>query len=276
MMNSIHWDRFTVVGFLALGLGLVLVLASGGYQGRPATAAGSTPDLAMAIDVNGGGDDCDTKASTGSIGATCTVTVGQQFTMKGSIDKVAGLPGTMGYVVFQYRFLYTNPGLTRNDRAGSGEVGPDSLPGVPNFWGLSCSPNTEGDAAGNYYVDCWGPGTKSMYTGTLVEVDFTCATAGMRTITMNDADTYVHNQSHGNTPLDTEGDEVLTINCVAAPTGSVGGIAELPNAAGAPLDANGGGSGAGAWLIAVLAAAASAGAVALASAGWYARRRWYR
>ncbi|MGB2693824.1 MAG: hypothetical protein WBD55_01405 [Dehalococcoidia bacterium] len=269
MMNSIQRRRITVVGFLALGLGLVLVLASGGYQGRPANAAGSTPDLAMAIDVNGGGDDCDTKASTPSIGATCTVTVGQQFTLKGSIDKVAGLPGTGGYVVFQYRFLYTNPGLTRNNRTSPPEVG------SPTYWGIACSPNTEGDAPGNYYVDCWGPGTKSMYTGKLVEVDFTCATAGMRTITMNDADTYVHNDSHGNTPLDTEGDEVLTINCVAA-SAAVGGFAELPNAAGAALDADAGGSGTAMWLIAVLAAVASAIAVGAGSAGWYARKRWYR
>ena len=258
---------------------LAVVLTLGwGPNGQPVEAAGTTPDLAMAIDVGGGGDDCDTRASTGSIGTTCTVTVGSQFTMRGEVDSIAGLPGTGGYLVFQFRFMYTNPGLTRNDRAGSGEVGPDSLPGVPNFWGLSCSPNTETDPGGNYYVDCWGPGTKSMYLGKLVEVDFTCATAGTRTITMDDASSYIHNDTHGSTPLDKEGNEVLTINCTQPPTptptptpSSVGGIAELPEVDGAPLDAAAS-SGPNAVVLTSIAAAA-AGGIALGGAAWYARRR---
>lgn len=279
MMNWLHWRRFQSLALrmsALLGLAMALGLLAAHEGNRTVQAAGAAPDLSMTIDVGGGGDDCDTRASTPSIGATCTVTVGNMFTLKGNIDKVAGLPGTGGYIVFQYQFMYTNPGLTRNNRAGSGEVGPDAGAGVPTFWknmvagaDIPCAPNGEVDGAGSYYVDCWGPGTKSSYTGRLVEVDFTCATAGARTITMQDAATYVHNDSHGNTPPDVDGDEVLTINCT---TPSVGGIAEPPGVAAAPLDASTSPD-SHAWLIATLAAAASVGVVAFGGAAWYARRR---
>lgn len=52
----------------------------------------------------------------------------------------------------------------------------------------------------------------------------------------------------------------------------VGGVAELPEAAGAPLQATGS-SGGNAGLIAGLIAAVVAGAVALGGAAWYVRRR---
>lgn len=54
--------------------------------------------------------------------------------------------------------------------------------------------------------------------------------------------------------------------------GGVGGVAELPEAAGAPLQATGS-SGGNAGLIAGLIAAVVAGAVALGGAAWYVRRR---
>ncbi len=57
--------------------------------------------------------------------------------------------------------------------------------------------------------------------------------------------------------------------CVA---GAVGGIAELPAVAGAPLE-SGGGSGAGAGVVAGVAAAV---VVLVGGAAWYARRRWLR
>lgn len=214
--------RFRIWGLalplLALG---ALVLWNANHDGeQPAEAAGSAPDLAIAIDVdNNSSDDCDTRASTG-MGTKCTVPVGNMFTMKGAIDKVAGLPNTGGYIVFQFTFAYTNPGLTRNNR-----VEPAREVGNPTYWQVpvapgtpaTCAPNGESDSAGSYYVDCW-QGTKSMYVGKLVEVDFTCATAGTRSITMQDATTYVHNDQHGNTPPDIDVDETLTINCQGAPT----------------------------------------------------------
>ena len=55
--------------------------------------------------------------------------------------------------------------------------------------------------------------------------------------------------------------------------GGVGGVAELPEGAGAPLQETGS-SGSNAGLIAGLIAAVVAGAVALGGAAWYARRRW--
>ena len=240
-------------------LGLLAAFCSAHYGSGSAEAALGAPDLAIAIDVNGGGDDCDTRASTGSIGTTCNVSVGNMFTVRGHVDKVAGLPNTGGYLVFQFQFLYTNPGLTRNNRTGSGEVGPDAGPGAPTFWGpdVPCSPNGETDGAGSYYVDCWST-TKSMYTGKLVEVDLTCATAGMRTITMQDAGTYLHNDVHGSTPPDVDGDEILTINCTAG--AAVGGLTELTDATGAaPLAAEEASSSLSIALMAGLAALGAAG-----------------
>ena len=54
--------------------------------------------------------------------------------------------------------------------------------------------------------------------------------------------------------------------------GAVGGIAELPEVAGTPLDATGSSDG-NAGLFAGIIAAVVAGAVALGSAAWYVRRR---
>ena len=52
----------------------------------------------------------------------------------------------------------------------------------------------------------------------------------------------------------------------------VGGIAELPDAAGAPLEApDSSGSSIGMWV--VVAAGVVGGALALGGAGWYVRRR---
>jgi hypothetical protein len=213
--------RFRAWGLLAfpvMALAAVLLVNASDRGEPPAEAAGAAPDLAIAIDVdNNGTDDCDTRASTAA-GTKCNVGVGNMFTVKGAIDKVAGLPGTGGYIVFQFTFGYTSPGLTRNNR-----VEPAREVGNPTYWEVTpgtpavCAPNGESDGAGTYYVDCW-QGTSSMYTGKLVEVDFTCASAGSRSVTMQDAGTYVHNEFHGNTPLDVDGDETLTINCGTPPT----------------------------------------------------------
>ncbi len=58
-------------------------------------------------------------------------------------------------------------------------------------------------------------------------------------------------------------------------TQAVGGIAELPDAAGTPLEATGTSSD-NAGVVASVAAAAIAGVVALGGAAWYTRRRWLR
>ena len=53
----------------------------------------------------------------------------------------------------------------------------------------------------------------------------------------------------------------------------VGGIAELPEVAGAPLEAPGS-SGPSASVLTIVAAAVAAAALALGGVTWYARRRW--
>ena len=53
----------------------------------------------------------------------------------------------------------------------------------------------------------------------------------------------------------------------------VGGLAELPEVAAAPLETQGA-SGPSAGVLAAVAAGATAGVIALGSAAWYASRRW--
>lgn len=257
---------------LAMGAALLLSFWSGGHHRAQATSAGAT-DLALAIDVNNDGtDDCDTRPSTG-LGSTCNVLTGSMFTVRGYLDKLANdLPGSGGYIVFQFTFGYTSPGLTRNNR-----VSPAKEVGNPTYWQVTpavpavCAPNTETDGAGSYYVDCW-QSTKSMYQGKLVEVDFTCSsTVGVRTITMQDAGTYLHDQNHGAVPDVDPLEESLTINCASG----VGGIAAVPDVGAAPLQA-GDSAGLSAGLLAGGIGGAAAVVVALGGAAWYARRRWAR
>ena len=68
-----------------------------------------------------------------------------------------------------------------------------------------------------------------------------------------------------NTPVDVTGLTVLVFE-------PVGGIAELPEVAGVPLEAPGS-SDSNTGLLAGIAAAIAAGTVALGGAAWYARRR---
>ena len=67
----------------------------------------------------------------------------------------------------------------------------------------------------------------------------------------------------------------FSIFLLTEPTGGVGGIAELPEVAGAPLDIPGESSGNMGVLVG-LAASSAAGLLALGGVAWYARRRWQR
>ena len=53
----------------------------------------------------------------------------------------------------------------------------------------------------------------------------------------------------------------------------IGGVAELPEVTGTPLETTGS-SGSSTGLLAGIVAAIAAGTVALGGAAWYARRRW--
>ena len=65
------------------------------------------------------------------------------------------------------------------------------------------------------------------------------------------------------------------VRTVGAKPPPVGGIADLPEVAGTPLE-TGGSSGPSTTLLASLAGAIAAGTLALGGAAWYARRRWAR
>jgi hypothetical protein len=232
-------------------------------QDRPARAVGSTPDLAMSIDVNGGGDDCDTRPSTGSIGTTCAVAVGAMFTVKGHVDSFTGISGTGGYGGIGFQFNHS-AGLTLLQRSMVTELGPGGSP----FW-PDCGSRSETKPSGGYRAECHAGIGNSMFLGKVVEQDYECATAGSRTVTLDDAGTVLYNSGHVADNSDKEGDEVLTISCVVV---SVGGVAELPDLTGDSLEERGGGA-ANAGLVAGAAAAALAGALALGGVAWQARRR---
>lgn len=185
-------------------------------------ATGPTMDHAISIDVDGGGDDCDTRASTG-IGATCNVPVGNMFTVKGFVDGWKGISGAgTGYGGIRFRNNHS-AGLTLNQRAMVLEMG------SPSYW-PPCSGPSESKPAGGYQVECHQFGSPSTYIGKVVEVDYTCTMAGAQTVTMQDANTFFYDTpGHAIDNSDAEGDEVLTINCISA----VGGIARLPYASGA-------------------------------------------
>ena len=108
-----------------------------------------------------------------------------------------------------------------------------------------------------------------------MEVDFTCTefpgsqesvtlVHGVPTGDNPVGDTYLVDDALGE--LAEDDSESLTINCIPP----VGGIAELPDVAAAPVEA-GGSSGPG---VALVAAIAGAVVIALSGAAWYARRWW--
>jgi hypothetical protein len=213
--------RRTIQGSLLLA---VLVAAAGLLavvdRGDGAQASGTAPELSIEIDVDGGGADCDTRPSTGSIGTGCTVPVGGSFTVRTHIDTFAAPPPSTGYIVFQVRLLYSTTGLDLLNRTGAGELG------TPMYWNLPCNlsqaevPN-DGSDTGNYFIDCWnsGPGVSLLERdesdndpdGKLVEVDFACTSAGQRFMTLDDS-SQLHNQNHASL-FEKDADETLLINC---------------------------------------------------------------
>jgi hypothetical protein len=190
---------------------------------RASEAASGGPDISLSIDVAGGSDDCDTRPATFT-GATCVVPVGQQFVVKGNVDSAAGLPDIdgdtqHGYAGFQFRLLHS-AGLALNNPPGT-----DTELGFPAPFWPDCSSDARGDAESGerYDVVCFSSGAESLFLSSVVEVTYTCSSAGAQTLTMDDTGSYIHNDGHGNLPLDKEGDEALTVNCAGTPV--VGGIA---------------------------------------------------
>lgn len=256
----------TPVLLAAIAVTLALLLGWAQHAGQRAAAAGSTPDLAISIDVGGGGDDCDTRASTAGIGTKCNVTVGSMFTVKGHVDSFTGISGTGGYGGIRFRFNHSS-GLTLKNRSAETELGPSGSPYWPD-----CSSRSETKPTGGYQAECHTAGPTSMFLGRVVEVDYNCTMSGTRTITMEDANTFLFNSAHAIDNSDKEGDEVLTINCVAP----VGGIAELADVDDTTPLAQPDSSDSNAGVMAAIAAGAAAVLGALGGAVVYARRRWLR
>jgi hypothetical protein len=243
----------------------MLVLSWDSRGARPVEALAGGIDVAISIDVDGGGDDCDTRVSTG-IGSTCTVN--GPFTVKGHVDSYTGISGTGGFGGISFHFNHS-AGLTLNNRSAQTELGPTVSP----YWS-ACALRTESKPAGGYEAVCHTSGASSLPAVPLkvVEVDYSCTTAGSQMVTMVDATTFLYNSGHSPDNSDKEGDEVLTIICTAA---SVGGIAEAPEVASMPL-AEPDPSGTNTGLLAGVAAAAAASVVMVSGAAWYARKRWLR
>lgn len=254
------------ISTILIALGLLLGLSWEGNERHPAQAAGSTPDLAISIDTNGGGDDCDTRASTAGIGTTCTVSIGDYLTVKGHIDGYTGISGTGGYGGVRMQFSYTQ-GLELKPRTTTTEMGPAGTP----FW-PECSSRSEVWNNGEYFpwayiAECHTAGPASTYLGKFVEADFKCQTPGSWYVTLADSNSYLYNSAHTPFTADKEGDEVLTINCV---TSAIGGVTEL--AVGDGLASAKGEDGTHSARGAVLATAAVALLCALGGGAWFARR----
>ena len=110
----------------------------------------------------------------------------------------------------------------------------------------------------------------------LANFSYRCTSAGTQTITLlsaaqsgNGSQYYTPDSSviAAKTKVGDNADQI-TIDC-----GAVGGVAELPEVAGTPLEATDS-SGSNTGLIAGIVAAIAAGSATLGGAAWYARRRW--
>ena len=151
---------------------------------------------------------------------------------------------------------------------GSGSVSIDTGTNLLK-WSVSWNGLTDAATAGHFH----GPAAPGAGAGIQVPIDHTTnPSIGSMTITnAQEADLLAHLW-------------YLNIHTAACLGGeirgqvlqqSIGGIAELPEVAGTPLDATGSSGGSAGLFVGVIAAAV-AGAVALGRAAWYARRRRQR
>ncbi len=255
-------SRLLRVGLLAPILAAGVLTFSRDHESVPHIDAQETVDLSIAVDGAG----CDTK---GVNPTRCKVAASSLFTVIVSINDVSLVDADMdtkaGYLGMQARLNYS-AGLTLKQRAGTSEV----------VW-PDCGFAYEEQLAQEYMAGCATNigANESVFTGQVVAVDFTCSTLGSETVSMvhgvpdvgnTVGDTHILDELAGE--LAEAGSESLTIHCV-----SVGGIAELPEVAGMPLETPGS-SGTSTTVLASVAGAVATGILALGSAAWYARRRW--
>jgi hypothetical protein len=242
------------------------LMALGGGQ---AHANGPTVDFYIEVASAG----CDTDGGS----TTCNVDVGTTFTVSTYIDSFS-LPDndtdtTNGYVGFQVRLNHSS-GLTRNERAGTGEL--------DGFW-PECAFALENPGSGTYGGGCISgyipPLAESTFTGKVMEVDYDCTaspSAG-HTVTMvheaPGASYIMDDATPGQAVVDPDASETLTINCKEPTAGPVGGIVQMQVGGSDSPASLAGDSGSSSPLYAALAGAAAAGALAATAGAWYARRR---
>ncbi len=237
---------------LLVGLLVVAVMLGWGFGASQAQAKPAlTPDVDFSIGVVADG------CKTGTGDTTCDVGAGDTFTVSVFVDSFFTTTGR--YRAIDAR-LDESAGLTYQSRAGTGEI--------IGVW-PSCGVCTEDESGlpGTYRVSGFIPSAGlSTATGVVVEVDYKCS-SGSQTVTLvhGTSDTHLRDEN-GFTALDTDSDEVLTIDC-----GAVGGIVDL--LAGGDSPAEGSATSYSDYTLAIAAAAAGA-VLALAAGGWYARRRW--
>ncbi len=254
-MKSLRLPR---VGLAALVLAVVAL--TWGHESTPHVEAQGTVDFSIAVDGAG----CDTK---GVNPTRCKVAASSQFAIIVSINDLSLVDADMdtkaGYLGMQVHLTFS-AGLTLKQRAGTSEV----------LW-PDCAFSYEEELAQEYMAGCATNigANESVFIGQVVAVDFTCSTLGSETVSMVHGvpdignpvgDTHILDELAGE--LAEAGSESLTIHCV-----SVGGITELPEVAGTPLEP-GGTAGIGLGLLAGMAAVI-AGTLALSGAAWYGWRR---
>jgi len=269
--------------WLVLLLTVVAALAAEAVGASSVEAGPDTPDIYIEV---AGAADCTTNRQPPPQGpgdARCSVAVGRSFTVRGYVSSIAGLPDlnqdtSAGYAGLQFRLVYSD-GLIVEDRPGDTELGP---PGQP-YW-PDCSLPLGGTMPGSVQHGCLVEGaSSSTFLGKVLEVGFNCAVAGQQAITLANAFSYVHDEFHGSA-AEGDGDEVLTIDCVAgsdepsepdpaAPDPSLLQPAQpdgegLPTAGSGPAEGNG-----GSGLILGLAAGVVAVAAAVIGGGILLARR---
>jgi hypothetical protein len=228
-----------VLPLVAVGMAMALFLSLGNSDRAEALGTPS-PDIIIAIDQgNNGSTDCDTDPGTAGIGAKCTFSTGDSFTLDTRLQTLTGLPDNdmdtkTGYNSFDESVLYSVPTLVRNDRPLTGEVvGPTcgiAAENTANEDGLPPDDEIEHSCV-------LGVGANEQtFLGTVFENDFTCDEQGVASITLRHGgptDSHVTDDA-GNISNDQNqkgADEVLTVNC-APPAATIGVNVSETNVAG--------------------------------------------
>jgi uncharacterized repeat protein (TIGR01451 family) len=199
--------RFLALAAVVAAVALVFALTAG-RQRADADVPHAGLDFSIGVDTNANGvDDCDTKASTGSIPNKCSLATNADFTVRVYLNALGGIASYEGYDV-QLNFSI----ITSYDVA---DAGPNN-----GNW-PSCTFAGFSFGAGTQSFGCVTSGAASTYTGRLATSNFKCSSSNnFGSITM------VHGQ--GSTDLveniavtHAEGigtSESLTITCGTPPT----------------------------------------------------------